>query len=98
MACHPERRSELRSRGGQVEDLLLPAARGMPSSANTFWLAATVMLTTAAWSDCFLLPKRGKHVGEIKCITGTVIRVKQGSREFTFWTFATTTGSGPFTS
>ncbi len=52
----------------------------MPPANPYSLLVATVLLTSLAWSDCLPVAESRKHVGEIKCITGTVIRVKQGSR------------------
>ena len=98
MACHIERRSEPRSRSAdQSRDLLLPASPRHAVFTKYFLLVATVMLTTAAWSDCLPFGEAGKHVGEIKCITGTVVRVKQGSRGVHFLDFCDDYRLCPFT-
>jgi DNA/RNA endonuclease YhcR with UshA esterase domain len=60
-------------------------------------LAASVLLTSMAWSDCLPLAEARKHVGEIKCITGKVIRVKQGSRGVHFLDFCDDYRLCPFT-
>jgi hypothetical protein len=60
-------------------------------------LATAVLLTSVAWSDCLPLTEAGKHVGEIKCITGKVIRVKQGSRGVHFLDFCEDYRLCPFT-
>jgi hypothetical protein len=53
-------------------------------------LVATVLLSGMAWSDCLPFMEAKKHVGEIKCVTGTVVRVKQGARGVHFLDFAMT--------
>ncbi len=60
-------------------------------------LAAALLLTSLAWSDCLPLTEARKHVGEIKCITGKVIRVKQGSRGVHFLDFCDDYRLCPFT-
>jgi len=98
MACHIERRSEPRSRSAdQSRDLMLAASPRHAVFTRYFLLVATVMLTTAAWSDCLPFGEAGKHVGEIKCVTGTVIRVKQGSRGVHFLDFCDDYRLCPFT-
>ena len=98
MTCHPERRSEPRSRGeDKSRDLLLPASSLNTVLTKYFLLVATVMLTTAAWSDCLPFSEARKHVGEIKCVTGTVVRVKQGARGVHFLDFCDDFRLCPFT-
>lgn len=60
-------------------------------------LAASVLLTTLAWPDCLPLAEARQHVGEIKCITGKVIRVKQGARGVHFLDFCDDFRLCPFT-
>ncbi len=50
-------------------------------------LVATALLTSLAWSDCVPVTEAKKHVGEVKCVTGTVVRVKQGARGVHFLDF-----------
>ena len=60
MACHPERRSAPRARGAdKSRDLLLPASSRNAVLSKYFLLVATVMLTTAAWSDCLPFGEAG---------------------------------------
>jgi len=60
-------------------------------------LLATILLSSLAWSDCLPFAEAGKHVGEIKCITGKVIRVKQGARGVQFLDFCDDYRLCPFT-
>ncbi len=55
------------------------------------------MLTTAAWPDCLPFSEARKHVGEIKCVAGTVVRVKQGARGVHFLDFCDDFRLCPFT-
>jgi hypothetical protein len=98
MASHPERRSEPRQRGeDKSRGLVLPASSPNAVLTKYVLLVATVLLTTAAWPDCLPFPEARKHVGEIKCITGTVIRVKQGARGVHFLDFCDDFRLCPFT-
>jgi hypothetical protein len=56
-----------------------------------------VLLTSPAWSDCLPFTEAGKHVGEVKCVAGTVIRVKQGARGVHFLDFCDDFRLCPFT-
>lgn len=88
MTCYPERRSEPRQRGeGKSRDLVLPASSPNAVLAKYLLLLATVVLGTAAWSDCIGVPEAKKHIGEVKCVTGVVVRVKQGARGVHFLDF-----------
>ena len=55
------------------------------------------MLTTLAWGDCLPPEDARKHVGEIKCVTGKVVRVKQGARGVHFLDFCDDFRLCPFT-
>jgi hypothetical protein len=59
----------------------------MPPHNKYPLLVAAVLLTTFARSDCLPFEEAKRHVGEIKCITGKVVRVKQGSRGVHFLDF-----------
>lgn len=48
-------------------------------------------------SDCLPIGEAGKHVGEDKCITGKVLRVKAGARGAHFVDFCEDQMSCPFT-
>ncbi len=65
--------------------------------AVTYPLLATFLLSSLAWSDCLPFAEAGKHVGEIKCVTGKVIRVKPGSRGVHFLDFCDDYRLCPFT-
>ena len=60
-------------------------------------LVATLLLSTLAWSDCLPFKEARKHVGEIKCVTGMVVRVKQGTRGVHFLDFCDDFRLCPFT-
>ena len=51
------------------------------------WLLATLLLGPAAWPDCLPVEEARKHVGEIKCVTSKVVRVKLGTRGVHFLDF-----------
>ncbi len=99
MACHPERRSEPRQRGeDKSRDLVLPVG----SEEHRFLakyplLVVTILLTTYAWSDCVAVAEARKHIGEVKCVTGMVVRVKQGARGVHFLDFCDDFRLCPFT-
>jgi hypothetical protein len=50
-------------------------------------LVFTLLLTSFAWSDCLPFVEARKHVGEVKCVTGMVVRVQQGARGVHFLDF-----------
>jgi len=60
-------------------------------------LVATLLLSTLARPDCFPVEEARKHVGEVKCVTGKVIRVKQGTRGIHFLDFCDDFHLCPFT-
>jgi hypothetical protein len=60
-------------------------------------LVATALLTSLAWSDCLPVTEAKKHVGEVKCVTGTVVRVKQGAQGVHFLDFCDDFRLCPFT-
>ena len=45
------------------------------------------LLSTLARADCLPVAEARKHVGEVKCVTGMVVRVKQGARGVHFLDF-----------
>jgi hypothetical protein len=59
----------------------------MPHFNQYRLLLATVLLSGMARADCLPFDEARKHVGEVKCITGKVVRVKQGSRGVHFLDF-----------
>ena len=58
---------------------------------------ATLLLSTLARPDCLQVEEAKKHVGEMKCITGKVVRVEQGSRGVHFLDFCDDFRLCPFT-
>ena len=60
-------------------------------------LLAAVLLSSLARADCLRFEEARKHVGEIKCITGKVVRVKQGNRGVHFLDFCDDFRLCPFT-
>ena len=98
MPCHPERRSEPRSRGeDKSRDLVLLAGPPNAVLAKYLLLLATILLTTYGSSDCIAVPEAKKHIGEVKCVTGVVVRVKQGARGVHFLDFCDDFRLCPFT-
>ena len=45
------------------------------------------LLSTLVRSDCLPVAEARKHVGEVKCVTGMVVRVQQGARGVHFLDF-----------
>jgi hypothetical protein len=60
-------------------------------------LVVATRLSSPAWSDCLSVAEARKHGGEIKCVTGTVVRVKQGARGVHFPDFCDDVRLCPFT-
>jgi hypothetical protein len=60
-------------------------------------LIAILMLSNFARPDCLPFDQAKKHVGEIKCVTGKVVRVKQGARGVHFLDFCDDFRLCPFT-
>jgi hypothetical protein len=60
-------------------------------------LFTTMLLSSIARPDCLPFDEARKHVGEIKCVTGKVIRVKQGARGVHFLDFCDDFRLCPFT-
>ena len=68
------------------------------STRNIFALLAVLLTATAARaSDCLSIRDAAQHVGETKCITGKVLRVKAGARGVHFIDFCEDQLSCPFT-
>jgi hypothetical protein len=60
-------------------------------------LLAATLLSSFACADCLPVAEAKKHVGEVKCVTGVVIRVKQGERGVHFLDFCDDFRLCPFT-
>ncbi|MGA9800211.1 MAG: hypothetical protein WBQ68_14460 [Terriglobales bacterium] len=60
-------------------------------------LVVATLLGSFAGADCLPVAEARKHVGEVKCVTGVVIRVKQGERGVHFLDFCDDFRLCPFT-
>jgi hypothetical protein len=60
-------------------------------------LSATLLSATATASDCLPISDAKQHVGETKCITGKVLRVKLGAKGVHFVDFCEDQMACPFT-
>jgi hypothetical protein len=60
-------------------------------------LALSAPTPARAVSDCLPIQQAGQHVGETKCITGTVHRIKVGSKGVHFLDFCEDQLACPFT-
>lgn len=60
-------------------------------------LSALVLSTAASASDCLPIREAKQHVGETKCVTGKVLRVKVGARGVHFVDFCEDQMACPFT-
>ncbi|MGH9502652.1 MAG: hypothetical protein ACRD20_07360 [Terriglobales bacterium] len=69
----------------------------MPHINRLSMVAAVTLFSALAWPDCLPIAQARKHVGEIKCVTGMVVRVKQGSRGVHFLDFCEDFRLCPFT-
>jgi hypothetical protein len=67
-----------------------------------FWsfralLAAFALLSTFAAADCIPFTEAQAHIGETRCVTGKIFRVKAGARGVTFFDFCEDFRVCPFT-
>ena len=62
-----------------------------------YLLSALVLSTAASASDCLPIREAGQHVGETKCVTGKVLRVKVGAKGVHFVDFCEDQMACPFT-
>jgi hypothetical protein len=60
-------------------------------------LVVAMLLGSFAGADCLPVAEARKHVGEVKCVTGVVIRVKRGERGVHFLDFCDDFRLCPFT-
>jgi hypothetical protein len=60
-------------------------------------LSAILLSTAARASDCLPIREAKQHVGETKCVTGKVLRVKAGARGVHFVDFCEDQMACPFT-
>ncbi len=76
----------------------LPIASAILDVSLLFLALAPVTLTeTAAASDCLTIGDAREHVGETKCVTGKVLRVKVGAKGVHFIDFCEEQMACPFT-
>jgi rRNA processing protein Gar1 len=59
----------------------------MTLASKHAWLFGTLLLSRLAWPDCVPFDEARKHIGEVKCVMGKVVRVKQGERGVHFLDF-----------
>jgi len=81
-----------------------PAGQGPAARCNlrdvTNWIALVVILFAAPFlvaSDCIPIHQANQHVGESKCVTGKVLRVKVGTKGVHFLDFCEDQMACPFT-
>ncbi len=67
------------------------------SMASNFAALAVLLSTAAAASDCLPIREASKHIGETKCVTGKVVRVKVGTKGVHFVDFCEDRMACPFT-
>jgi hypothetical protein len=60
-------------------------------------LFVTLLLTTFLSGDCIPISEARQHVGEDRCVTGKVVRVKHGGKGLTFFDFCQDSMVCPFT-
>ena len=79
--------------------LLLFAPFGLAGSAPSFAgnSASASASTNKAPQNCLSIAEAGKHIGKPQCVTGTVVRVEEGSNGVTFLDFCPDYRSCPFT-
>jgi hypothetical protein len=71
--------------------------RILVAASHFFALLITLVAASASASDCLLIGEAAKHVGENKCVTGKVLRVKAGARGVHFVDFCEEQQACPFT-
>jgi hypothetical protein len=77
-----------------------PAARASILSRIPVQVALLILLfaaPTARAADCIPIHQAGQHIGETKCVTGKVIRVKVGAKAVHFLDFCEDAMACPFT-
>jgi len=76
-----------------------PAARPLLPSVK-WHLAALICILlpcSARAADCIPIHETGQHIGQVKCVTGKVIRVKVGEKGVHFLDFCEDSVACPFT-
>jgi hypothetical protein len=67
------------------------------STVNNFAVLVVLLSAAAAATDCLPIGDAKQHVGETKCVTGKVLRVKVGTRGVHFVDFCEDQMACPFT-
>jgi hypothetical protein len=67
------------------------------STINNFAALAILLSTAASASDCLPIRDARQHVGETKCVTGKVLKVKVGAKGVHFVDFCEDQMACPFT-
>src|ERR1700685_3426906 len=69
----------------------------MVNKNNFVMLALLLSAVRASGSDCLLIGEARQHVGETKCVTGKILRVKVGNKGVHFLDFCEDQLACPFT-
>jgi hypothetical protein len=70
----------------------------LPFNSASIRVAFLILfLNSFAWCDCLPIAEARKHVGEVKCVTGKVVKVKPGARGVHFLDFCDDFRLCPFT-
>jgi hypothetical protein len=77
---------------GPIISAIRSGAKGAP-----FWLFVAAALPLFGASDCLPIAEASRHIGEIKCVTGKVLRVKAGAKGVHFVDFCQDQMTCPFT-
>jgi DNA/RNA endonuclease YhcR with UshA esterase domain len=70
---------------------------GILIAGEAICLAGDQVLKDQSPKNCLTIAEAGKHIGKKRCVTGTVIRVEEGSRGVTFLDFCPDYRTCPFT-
>lgn len=74
-----------------------PSRFGIPSLRGLLPLLLALIFPAFLAADCIPIAEARQHIGEERCVTGKVIRVKHGSRGVTFFDFCQDSMVCPFT-
>jgi hypothetical protein len=66
-------------------------------SARTLTFLFGLLLPTLSFAECISINEAKNHIGETRCVTGKVVRVKQGNRGVHFLDFCEDYRLCPFT-
>src|SRR5579884_965477 len=82
---------------GQGAAALSPRLPGIPAHVALLLFFLLAAAPSAQAADCIPLHEAGQHIGEVKCVTGKVLRVKLGAKGVHFLDFCEDQMSCPFT-